>query len=302
MSFTLHQLKVFAAVARNSSMTKAAEELYMTQPAVSIQVKKLQEHFGIELFEVIGKQVYLTEAGEELYQAQKKIQNELINLDMAFSEFKGALRGNLTIVVVSTAKYFMPYILGAFRARNKLVNISLKVTDRSELIEHLKNNRYDLAVVSQLPPELDLEVQEFLQNPLHLAAPVNHALVGKQNLSLQALKNEEFLIREEGSGTRMVMEKLFKKVGISPQIIMELSTNEAVKQAIMAGIGISLISEYSMRLERALQKIAVLDVQGFPHVNTWKLVYMKGKKLSPVARNFLEFISSADLAELLQNR
>ncbi len=294
MSYSLHQLKVFASVARNKSMTKAAEELYMSQPAVSIQVKKLQEHFGIDLFEVIGKQLYLTEAGEQLFEAQKKIETELENLNMVFHELKGSLRGNLKLIVVSTAKYFMPYALGLFREKNRNINISLKVTDRVELIEHLKQNGYDLAVVSQVPDDIDLEVHEFLENPLHIAAPVDHPLASKKNLKLSDLEPFEFLIRERGSGTRMVMEKLFKKAKIQPEIVMELSTNEAIKQAIMAGIGLSLISEYSLQQEREMNRIRVLDIVDFPYSNSWKLVYLKGKKLSPVSRNFVEFLVSTN--------
>lgn len=294
MSFSLHQLLVFASVARNKSMTKAAEELYMSQPAVSIQVKKLQEHFEIELFEVIGKQLYLTEAGKELYETQKRIQAELENLDMAFHEFKGSLRGDLKIIVVSTAKYFMPYLLGYFRKQYENINISLKVTDRIELIEHLKQNRYDLAVVSMLPDDVELEIQEFLENPLQITAPIEHPLVKEKGLTLKQLKDYDFVIREKGSGTRMVMEELFRKAKISPEIVMELSTNEAVKQAIMAGIGLSVISDHSMVLERSMNRIKVLDVEGFPYINTWKLVYLKGKKLSPVSRSFLDFAVSTN--------
>ncbi|MEQ9308727.1 MAG: LysR family transcriptional regulator [Balneolaceae bacterium] len=299
MSYSLHQLKVFAAVARNKSMTRAAEDLYMSQPAVSIQVKKLQEHFEIELFEVIGKQLYLTEAGKELFETQKRIEAELENLDMAFHEFKGSLRGDLKLIVVSTAKYFMPYALGLFRKQNEQINISLKVTDRVELIEHLKQNNYDLAVVSQLPPDVDLEVEEFLINPLHIAAPINHPLVGNKNLRIKDLESYDFVIREKGSGTRMVMEELFKKGKIEPRTVMELSTNEAVKQAIMADIGISLISEYSMTIERSMNRISVLDIEGFPYINNWKLIYLKGKKLSPVSRSFIDFLVSTDVSKWL---
>ncbi len=292
MSYSLHQLQVFASVARNKSMTKAAKELFMTQPAVSIQVKKLQEHFDIELFEMIGKQLFLTEAGKELFETQKRIESELENLDMVFHEFKGSLRGDLKIIVVSTAKYFMPYLLGHFRKKNENINISLKVTDRIELIEHLRENKYDLAVVSMLPEALDLEMKEFLENPLQIAAPLNHPLSGKKNLSLKELKDYDFVIREKGSGTRMVMERLFKEANIEPRIVMELGTNEAVKQAIMAGIGLSLISGHSMNLEQSMNRIQVLDIKGFPYTNTWKLVYLKGKKLSPVSRNFIDFAVS----------
>lgn len=300
MSFTLHQLDVFAEVAKQKSMTKAAEKLFMSQPAISIQVKKLQDHFGISLFEVIGKELFLTEAGKELYQAQKSISKELNNLEMALSEMKGMLKGTLNIAVVSTAKYFMPYILGAYRNKYKNIQISLKVTDRNEVKELLRNNMCDLAVFSVLPEELDLETVDFLTNQLLMASAPDHPLAKKKNISFKSLEEHPFLIREPGSGTRMVMQHLFDQYDISPNIVMELGTNEAVKQAIMAGIGISLISKYSLTLEASLGKISILDVEDLPYENVWKLVYPKGKKLSPAAQNFIEFTVNTSLNELFQ--
>ena len=300
MSFTLHQLDVFAEVARKKSMTKAAEALFMSQPAVSIQVKKLQEHFEVDFFEVIGKELYLTEAGKELYEAQKNISREVESLEMALSEIKGMMRGSLNVAVVSTAKYFMPYILGAFRSKFDKIKISLKVTDRNEVKEMLRENVCDLAVFSVLPPELELEAVEFLENPLLMASAPDHPLAQKKNIDFKDLDVHRFLIREPGSGTRMVMQQLFESNNISPEIVMELGTNEAVKQAIMAGIGISLISRYSLTLEESVGKISVLDVKDLPYVNTWKLVYPKGKRLSPAAKNFIEFTTTASLRDILK--
>jgi DNA-binding transcriptional LysR family regulator len=300
MSFTLHQLDVFAEVAKQKSMTKAAEKLFMSQPAISIQVKKLQDHFGISLFEVIGKELFLTEAGKELYQAQKSIRKELNNLEMTLSEMKGMLKGTLNIAVVSTAKYFMPYILGAYRNKYKNIQISLKVTDRNEVKELLRNNLCDLAVFSELPGELDLESIDFLTNQLMMASAPDHPLAKEKDINFKTLEEYAFLIREPGSGTRMVMQRLFDQYDINPNIVMELGTNEAVKQAIMAGIGISLISKYSLTLEESLGKISVLDVSDLPYENVWKMVYPKGKKLSPAAQNFIEFTVNTSLNELLK--
>jgi DNA-binding transcriptional LysR family regulator len=299
MSYTLHQLDVFASVAKNKSITKAAKELFMSQPAVSIQVKKLQEHFDIDLIEVIGKQLYLTDAGVELYNSQKKIKNELKSLEMALDELKGVMKGKLSIVVVSTAKYFMPYILGKFRNELPQVQISLKVTDRNEVTSQLKENTCDLAVYSQLPEGIALEQIEFLSNPLVLAASPDHQLADKKNIQWKDLEKYDFLIRETGSGTRLVMERLLNEENIDPEMVMELSTNEAVKQAIMAGIGISLVSRYSLLNEEKMGKISVLDVKGLPYVNNWKLVYPKGKKLSPVARSFIDFARNKDIHAII---
>lgn len=300
MSFTLHQLDVFAEVAKQKSMTKAAEKLFMSQPAVSIQVKKLQDHFGVALFEVIGKELFLTEAGKELYESQKNINKELSSLEMAFSEIKGMLRGSLNIAVVSTAKYFMPYILGEYRSKFEKIKISLKVTDRIEVKEMLRNNMCDLAVFSELPEDLDLETVEFLKNPLLMACAPNHPLAHKRGIDFKRLQDYPFLIREPGSGTRIVMQRMLDEYNISPKIVMELGTNEAVKQAIMAGIGISLISKYSMTLEERVGKISVLDVKGLPYENSWKIVYPKGKRLSPAAENFIDFTVNNSVYEMLQ--
>lgn len=300
MSFTLHQLDVFAEVAKHKSMTKAAEKLFMSQPAVSIQVKKLQDHFGISLFEVIGKEIFLTEAGKELYRAQQGIRKEITNLEMTFSEMKGMLKGTLNIAVVSTAKYFMPYLLGAYREQYENIKISLKVTDRNEVKELLRNNLCDLAVFSELPTELDLESVDFLSNELLMASSPEHPLAKKKNIAFKTLEDYPFLIREPGSGTRLVMQRLLDEYDMAPNIVMELGTNEAVKQAIMAGIGISLISEYSFTLEESLGKISILDVKGLPYVNYWKLVYPKGKKLSPAAQNFIEFTVDAPVSDILK--
>lgn len=299
MSFTLHQLDVFAEVAKQKSMTKAAEKLFMSQPAVSIQVKKLQDHFGLDLFEVIGKELFLTQAGEELYAAQKNIKKELNSLEMVFSEIKGMLKGSLNVAVVSTAKYFMPYILGAYRSKFEMIQISLKVADRNEVRELLRNNLCDLAVFSELPEGLDLETVDFLTNPLFMACSPGHPLAEQKKVEFKDLESYPFVIREPGSGTRMVMQRLIDKQGINPEIVMELGTTEAVKQAIMAEIGISLISKYGFNLEEKAGKISVIDVQGLPYINQWKLVYPKGKRLSPAAQNFIEFTKNQSMEDLL---
>lgn len=300
MSFTLHQLDVFAEVAKHKSMTKAAEKLFMSQPAVSIQVKKLQDHFDIDLFEVIRKELFLTEAGERLYEAQKNIRKEVDSMEMAVSEIKGLLKGTLNLAVVSTAKYFMPYILGAYRSKYENIRISLKVTDRNEVKELLRKNLCDLAVFSELPEELDLQAVEFLSNPLVMASAPDHPLAKKKGIKFKELEDYPFLIREPGSGTRMVMQSLIDKHSINPDMVMEMGTNEAVKQAIMAGIGISLISKYSMTLEESVGKISILDIENLPYVNHWKLVYPKGKRLSPAAQNFIDFTVNTSLNDILQ--
>lgn len=299
MNFTLHQLVVFGKVAKHLSMTKAAKELHMTQPAVSIQIKQLQEALDISLIEVIGRQVYLTEAGRHLYQMQQSIRNEIESFSAIISELKGGLEGNLTISAASTAKYFLPYLLGDFQKRYPKIQISLKVTNRGEVLGHLKNNDYDLAILTQLPDDQSINAVPFLDNPLVICSAPDHPLADSRDIDIQQLKNEPFIYREPGSGTRMVLERYLEKNSIIVKPTMELGTNEAVKQAIMGGIGISLISKLSLKNELILNKISILDVKDMPIMSRWHALYKKEKSLSPVTKNYLSFLQDKDINRLL---
>ncbi len=299
MRFTLHQLKVFRTVARHKSMTKAAEELHMTQPAVSIQIKQLQESLGISLIEVIGRQVYLTEAGRHLQNMHQRINSEIESFYGTISQLKGGLEGTLTISAASTAKYFLPYLLGEFQQRYPEVQISLKVTNRNEVLGHLKNNEYDIAILTQLPDDESIHVAPFLDNPLVICCAPDHPLKNENDIPIQQLKNEPFIYREPGSGTRMVMERYLADNNISVQPTMELGTNEAVKQAIMGGIGISLISKLSLENELKLNKISILDVQNLPIMTQWQVLHKKQKNLSPVTKNFLSFLQEENIYQWL---
>ena len=299
MDFTLHQLKIFGMVARHRSMTKAAEELHMTQPAVSIQIKQLQETVGIPLIEVIGRQVYLTEAGRQLHQVQQSITNEIESFSAAVSQLKGGLEGTLTISAASTAKYFLPYLLGEFRQRYPQIQISLKVTNRDEVLGHLNSNEYDLAILTQVPDDKSIVANPFLENPLVMCSTPDHPFAGVSDINIQQLKNEPFIYREPGSGTRMVLERYLEAHHISVVPTMELGTNEAVKQAIMGGIGISLISKLSLENELQLNKISILDVQNLPIMTHWHTLYKKEKNLSPVTENFLSFLKEINISRLL---
>lgn len=299
MDFTLHQLRVFGTVARHQSMTRAARELHMTQPAVSIQVKQLQEAIGIPLIEVIGHRIHLTEAGVHLQKMHEVVSDEIASFRETVSQLRGGLEGSLTISAASTAKYFLPYLLGEFQRRYPKIRISLKVNNRDEVLAHLNSNEFDLAVLSQVPDDRFLESFPFLENPLVICSAPGHPLAGQSRLTLSQLKNEPFIYREPGSGTRMVLERHLKDHGISVSPVMELATNEAVKQAIMAGIGISLISGLSLANEVRLGKISVLDVQGLPVMTHWHALHRKGKRLSPVTRNFLDFLTEKDIGMMV---
>jgi len=299
MNYTFHQLKIFAEVAKCASITKAAESLHMSQPAVSIQIKQLQQAIDIQLIEIIGKKLYLTEAGERLYSMQQTIQEHTDAFEAYTSELKGGLTGNLSISAASTAKYFLPYLLGAFQKKYPKVKITLKVTNRNEVLQHLYNNEFQLAILTQLPDDPSIIATPFLDNPLVMACPPNHPLSNKTSLTLQNIKDEPFIFREPGSGTRMVMERLLQKADIEPNIAMELGTNEAVKQAIMAGIGISLISYLSMYSELNTGKIDILQVKTFPVKTRWHTLYRKNKVITRVLKNFLDFLEQDNLTELL---
>lgn len=297
MNFTLHQLRVFGMVARHKSMTEASRQLHMSQPAVSIQIKQLQESVGIPLIEVVGRKLYLTNAGERLYEAYTSINRELESFDSAVSQFQGGLKGTLSISAASTAKYFVPYLLGEFLRRYPLLKISLKVTNRDEVLHHLSQNEFDLAVLTQLPKDDSIEVIPFFDNPLVMAAPADHPLADSKQVTVDQLADETFIYRELGSGTRMVMERYLSEKGIKAEPAMELSTNEAVKQAIMAGIGISVISKLSMGNELTLNQISILNVNDFPILTRWHMLYKKEKKLTPVTQNFISFLQEKNLEQ-----
>lgn len=299
MNFTLHQLQVFGKVAKLRSMTRAAESMHMTQPAVSIQIKQLQESLDLALIEIVGKKLYLTEAGEELYRVYQNLNEELDIFNARISQLKGGLTGQLTISAASTAKYFLPYLLGAFKQKYPGIDVSLKVTNRDEVLSHLKQNEYDLAILTQVPKDEPIEATPFLNNPLVMGAHPDHPLAGKTSVRINQLSEEAFVYREPGSGTRMVMEQYLQRNQIPIDPVMELGTNEAVKQAIMAGIGISLISRLSLTNELQLGKITILDIEGFPLKSSWHTLHRKEKKLSPVTANFIEFLQTESLAPMI---
>ncbi len=288
---TLHQLKIFAAVAENKSVTVASQKLHMSQPAVSIQLKQLESHYGLTLFEVIGKKIHLTEAGRKVHAAYLKTAECLKNLDSEISQLKGFLKGELKIAVVSTAKYFIPRLLGEFHDKYPHVEIKLTVNNREEVIKRLQQNIDDVVILSQLPKKINIMKYQFLEDSLVIAAPLNHHLAKSKKVSFKELASESFIMREAGSGTRMVMEKLLDKYKINPKIAMELGSSTAVTQAIIAGFGLSIISKMSIEQELNLKKLALLDIINFPLKHPWYIVYSKQKKLSLTAVNFLKFLN-----------
>jgi DNA-binding transcriptional LysR family regulator len=290
MHFTLQQLKLFEAVSRRSSYTRAAEELFLTQPAVSIQIKRLEEQVGLPLFESVGKKIFPTVAGKAMYEASIDILNRVAELKNTVEDLKGVVKGPLQLSVVSTSKYFMPHLLGAFLQRYPDVEPKLKFTNRATVIERVMNNVDDFVVMGQLPDDTNLESYPFLENILAIIAPPNHPLANKKNITLEDLTKERFISRESGSGTRLVLDRMLEEEGLKIEPYMELGSSEAIKQAVMAGLGIAILSHYGLALERDAGKLVLLDVKGFPVRRRWYAVHPKGKKLSLVAQTYLNFI------------
>ncbi|QOJ23714.1 MAG: LysR family transcriptional regulator [Gammaproteobacteria bacterium] len=290
LHLTLRQLKVFESVARNLSYSRAAEELHLTQPAVSMQIKQLEENISLPLFEHLGKRIYLTEAGRELYQYSRAISQQLADMEVALDELKGMERGKLNISVVTTANYFAPHLLAKFCQRYRGVTVSLNVSNREAVLKQLTDNVIDLAIMGQPPENLDIDDESFMENPLVVVAPPDHSLCKEHNIPVKRLANETFLVRESGSGTRSAMERFFAAHKIKINKGMETDTTEAIKQAVQAGMGLGIMSQHTAELELETGRLKILDVQGFPIIRYWHVVHRKNKRLSSVAKAFREFL------------
>lgn len=290
LHITLRQLKVFESVARNLSYSGAASELHLTQPAVSMQIKQLEDNIDLPLFEQLGKRIYLTEAGKELYQYSRAISQQLSDMEVALDELKGMERGKLNISVVTTANYFAPNLLAKFCQRYKGVTVSLNVSNREAVLRQLNDNLIDLAIMGQPPGNLDIDSQSFMENPLVVVAPPNHPLCQEKNIAVKKLAKEIFLVRESGSGTRDAMERFFTTHKINLNKGMETDTTEAIKQAVQAGMGLGIMSKHTVELELETNRLKILDIQDFPIMRYWHVVNRKNKRLSSVANTFRDFL------------
>lgn len=299
---TLHQLKVFEATARHGSFTRAAEELFLTQPTVSMQVKQLTKAVGLPLFEQVGKRLYLTDAGRELFATCQEIFNQLDQLEMKVANMKGMKQGHLRLAVITTTKYFMPRLLGPFCQQYPGIDVSLTVTNHEHVIERLANNQDDLYVMSQLPDHLEIKAHPFLDNPLVVIAPHNHPLAKEKNIPLKRIAEETFIMREPGSGTRSAFQKLLDSQGLTVKVRLELGSNEAIKQAIAGGLGIAVLSRHTLTLEGTLGELTILDVEGFPIHRDWYIVHLTGKQLSVVASTFLDYLQQESAKLFLQTK
>jgi DNA-binding transcriptional LysR family regulator len=290
MNITIRQLQVFEAVARHNGFTRAAEELHLTQPAVSMQVKQLEEQVGLPLFEQVGKKIFLTEAGKEMHHYSKVIASQLAEAEAVIESLKGVQRGRLDVSVASTANHFGTKLLAAFSRAHPSVTIKLDVTNRETLLRQLADNEKDLVIMGRPPEGLDLEAEPFMDNPLVVVAHANHPLVVEKQIPVQKLSEETFVVREPGSGTRMVMERFFESHGLPFAPGMEMSSNEAIKQAVEAGLGLAVVSIHTIELELESKRLAVLDVEDFPIMRHWYVVHPRSKRLSPVAQAFRQFV------------
>ncbi len=288
--WTLQQLRLFEAVARHRSYTRAAEELHLSQPAVHIQVKRLEANMGLPLIEQVGKKLLLTRAGDEVYETALSVMTRLKTLSSTLTDMTGNVAGPLKIAVVTTAKFFIPQFLGRFLREYPQVHPQLTVTNRARIVERLLNNQDDFVVMGQIPDNLSLTVQPFKENHLVVAAHPGHPLAKEKNISIERMASERFLLREAGSGTRAATERLFAKHGCTLQPYMELGSGEAIKQAIMANIGVSVVSLGSLGMELESKRVALLDVEEFPMIKMWHAVHLENKQLGLTARVFLDFL------------
>jgi len=289
MHYTLNQLQIFLKIVQTQSITKASEELQLTQPAVSIQLKNFQDQFDIPLTEMVGRKIHITEFGKEIAKAAENIINQVNGINYKTLAYKGLLTGKLKISVVSTGKYVMPYFLSDFMKNNPGIELSMDVTNKDKVLESLTNGDVDLALVSILPSKVEIEKLELLQNKLFLVGDTSE----KQNTTVsikELLKNTPLIYRENGSGTRQAMEQYIENNQLSNFKKIELTSNEAVKQALIAGLGYSIMPLIGIRNELMNNDLQIIPIKGLPIKTTWSLIWMKGKNHSPVSSAFLNYL------------
>lgn len=290
MNYTLHQLQVFLKVTQFKSVTKAAEELHLTQPAVSIQLKNLQDQFDIPLTEVVGRKLFVTDFGMQIAEAAENILNEVNAINYKTLAHKGQLSGRLKISIVSTGKYIMPFFLTQFLKEHEGVELILDVTNKSKVIESLELNSVDFSLVSVLPEQLKVDAIPLMENRLYLVGNTDRRF-NKKPYNYQILNELPLIYREEGSGTRSVMEKFIKSNNLPVRKTMELTSNEAVKQAVIAGLGYSIMPLIGIKDELKNGSLQIIPVKHFPITSDWNLISLKGKNFSPIAKAFKTYIA-----------
>lgn len=288
--YTLKQIHTFLEVARQRSVSKAAERLFVTQPAVSMQIRQLEDAFGLALLEPAGRNIRLTHAGEAFLVHAQAAMGQLKDLEAQMAEHVGLSQGRIDLAVVSTAKYFIPMLLVRFGKLFPGIQVQLQIDNRVNVLGLLARNDADLVVMGRAPSDLDCLATPFATNPLTIVAAPEHALVRRKNLPFSALADYPFVVREQGSGTRAAMERLFAQHQTALKVKMEMPSNETIKQAVMAGMGLSFLSMRTVRHELASGHIALVDIEGMPQIGHWYITHLSQKKLSPAARSFKDFL------------
>jgi DNA-binding transcriptional LysR family regulator len=296
MSFqhiSLRQLRVFEIAASNKSFSKAAKSLHLTQPGVSMHIKDLERNIGMRLFERLGNKLTVTDAGREFLARTREIMRALKDAEDALDSMRGLRRGRINLAIVSTAKYFVPQLLAQFGKDIPELEIRLAVNNRDSVIEQLAANEVDMAIMGRSPQTLDTVALPFAQNPHVIIAAPTHALAGKRRISVAAISRQTFIVREPGSGTRLAMERFFADRKLVYKVGMEMASNETIKQAVMAGIGVSFISRHTLELELQTKRLVILDVSGTPVMREWHIAHLSRKRLSPTAEAFRQFVLTA---------
>ncbi|MEI6838416.1 MAG: LysR family transcriptional regulator [Alcaligenaceae bacterium] len=291
MNITFRQLRLFLALAETGSVSAAARMVHVTQPTASMGLKEITNAVGLPLYEVVARKVHLTQIGDEFVKTARAIASEWDSFEQHVHGVKGFTRGKLKVAVVSTAKYFIPRILGTFCARYPQIDISLEVLNRDGVVKRLEDNLDDLYIMSQPPVNIEINDEILMPNPLLLVAPKSHALAKKKNIDLASLQHEKFIFREKGSGTRMTTDAHFKKLKFKAEVRLELGNNEAIKQAVIGGLGLAVLSKYSLADQVDQDDVAILRCNEFPIKSSWHIVSPKGKKLSPIATIFKKHLS-----------
>jgi LysR family transcriptional regulator, low CO2-responsive transcriptional regulator len=294
MNITFRQLRLVLALAETGSVSAAARVMHVTQPTASMQLKEVADSVGLPLFEVVARKVYMTEVGLELARTARAIATEWEGFEQRVDARKGYLRGTLRVAVVSTAKYFVPRLLGTFCKRYPEIDVSFEVLNRDGVVSRLRNNLDDIYVMSTPPADIDLVDEIFMANPLVVICATNNPLAKRTSLALSDLSAERFILRENGSGTRMAVDSYFKSAKFRPNLRLELGSNEAIKESVAGGLGVSVVSSHALHGHVREYGVCVLNVKGFPIKSNWHLVHPKGKKLSPIASVFkLHLLESA---------
>ncbi len=290
MNVSFRQLRLFLALHDTGSVSGAAQAMHVTQPTASMQLREITQHVGVPLYEVIGRKVHLTQAGRDLAQTARAMVREWENFEQQVAAMQGLARGRLKVSVVSTAKYFVPRLLGRFCHKYPDIDVALEVLNRDGVVQRMRDNLDDLYIMSMPPADLAVEGEVFMANPLVVIAPSRHPLARTAGIALRALADQRFILREQGSGTRMAVDRHWRAQRFVPDVRMELGSNEAIKEAVAGGLGLGVVSQHALHGQAREHGVAVLDVQGFPISSQWSIVHLVGKRLSPIATAFRDHL------------